>query len=297
MLGDLLRETRESKNLTLNDIENGTNIRKLYIKCIEDGDYKRLPGEVFLKGFIKSYGKFLGLDSAELINMYESEKKGGIVKDDTTAPKSQPQTSKAKTPTNTASKQVNPSLQARNKATATSSATTKPAGDTTTTNASKTTKNAKLTVSLGDLQDKTPSNKPKKTLFLLIVIFCIAIIGYGGYSLVSTDKTTTPEPTSSQPVEITTPEVQTASKSSQEIVLNVHFTRDCWTEVSIDGEDTVAKTIKKGSDMTWKGTKNIAVMFANASAVQVTLNGKKLDKVGEPGSIVEKTFLPDGKIK
>lgn len=74
MLGDLLRETREQKKLSLEDVEQGTNIRKLYIKSIEDGDYDKLPGEVFLKGFIKTYGKFLGLNSLELIEQYKKEK-------------------------------------------------------------------------------------------------------------------------------------------------------------------------------------------------------------------------------
>ena len=74
MLGDLLRETREQKNLSLEDVEQGTNIRKLYIKAIEDGNYEKLPGEVFLKGFIKTYGKFLGLNSQELIEQYKNEK-------------------------------------------------------------------------------------------------------------------------------------------------------------------------------------------------------------------------------
>lgn len=74
MLGDLLRETREQKKLSLEDVEQGTNIRKLYIKSIEDGDYDKLPGEVFLKGFIKTYGKFLGLNSLELIEQYKKKK-------------------------------------------------------------------------------------------------------------------------------------------------------------------------------------------------------------------------------
>ena len=54
MLGDLLRETREQKKLSLEDVEQGTNIRKLYIKSIEDGDYDKLPGEVFLKRFYQN---------------------------------------------------------------------------------------------------------------------------------------------------------------------------------------------------------------------------------------------------
>ena len=81
MLGDLLRQTREQKNLSLDDVEKGTNIRKLYIKAIEDGNYDKLPGEVFLKGFIKTYGKFLGLDGQKLIEQYKAEKNPAVSAD------------------------------------------------------------------------------------------------------------------------------------------------------------------------------------------------------------------------
>ena len=93
MLGDLLRQTREQKNLSLDDVEKGTNIRKLYIKAIEDGNYDKLPGEVFLKGFIKTYGKFLGLDGQKLIEQYKAEKNPSVSseeKPEPTPPASEP---------------------------------------------------------------------------------------------------------------------------------------------------------------------------------------------------------------
>ena len=57
MLGDLLRETREQKKLSLEDVEQGTNIRKLYIKSIEDGDYDKLLASI-LKGLSNNMVNF-----------------------------------------------------------------------------------------------------------------------------------------------------------------------------------------------------------------------------------------------
>ena len=62
MVGYTLRQERERQNLTIEDIEEGTSIRALYIEAIENGEYDKMPGTVYTKGFIKNYAKFLGLD-------------------------------------------------------------------------------------------------------------------------------------------------------------------------------------------------------------------------------------------
>lgn len=69
-VGEILRAEREKKELSVKDIENGTSIRALYIAAIEDGNYKIVPGEVYLKGFIRNYANYLGLDSAEMVDLY-----------------------------------------------------------------------------------------------------------------------------------------------------------------------------------------------------------------------------------
>ena len=67
MLGDILRKERERQNLTVKDVERDTSIRGLYISAIENGEYDLLPGEVYLKGFIRSYAEYLKLDGAALL--------------------------------------------------------------------------------------------------------------------------------------------------------------------------------------------------------------------------------------
>lgn len=69
-VGEILKDEREKKNLSVKDIESGTSIRALYINAIEEGNYKIVPGEVYLKGFIRNYANYLGLDGAELVELY-----------------------------------------------------------------------------------------------------------------------------------------------------------------------------------------------------------------------------------
>jgi len=73
MLGDILREEREKQNLTVKDVEMGTSIRALYISAIEESKYDVLPGEVYLKGFIKTYADFLNLDGSEMVDLYKKQ--------------------------------------------------------------------------------------------------------------------------------------------------------------------------------------------------------------------------------
>ena len=74
MLGDILREEREKQNLTVKDVERDISIRSLYISSIEKGEYDVLPGEVYLKGFIKSYAEYLKLDGAAMLQQYHAAK-------------------------------------------------------------------------------------------------------------------------------------------------------------------------------------------------------------------------------
>ena len=54
MIGDTLRQERERQELTVQDVEHGTSIRSIYIEALENGDYDKLPGVVYAKGFVKN---------------------------------------------------------------------------------------------------------------------------------------------------------------------------------------------------------------------------------------------------
>lgn len=63
-----LKNIREEKEYSIEEIAEKINIKASYIKAIEEGDISRLPGGVYNKAYIKSYSEFLGKKIPELNN-------------------------------------------------------------------------------------------------------------------------------------------------------------------------------------------------------------------------------------
>lgn len=72
-VGQVLKEEREKKFYTLDEVEKVTKIRKELLEALERGEYSKLPPPTFTQGFIKNYGKFLGLDSEKLLAIFRRE--------------------------------------------------------------------------------------------------------------------------------------------------------------------------------------------------------------------------------
>lgn len=71
-IGDTLREARIRRGLSIKDVEHGTKIRTKYLQALEDEDFEVIPGPTFVKGFMRTYAEFLGLDSDQLVDEYRS---------------------------------------------------------------------------------------------------------------------------------------------------------------------------------------------------------------------------------
>ena len=74
MVGELLRKEREKQNLSIADVEKETSISQKYLVALEKGEYESLPGDVYTKGFIRNYSKFLGINGDELLAQFASER-------------------------------------------------------------------------------------------------------------------------------------------------------------------------------------------------------------------------------
>lgn len=72
-LGSWLRRARESRELTLEDVEKSLRIRSRYLQALEMGDYAALPGEIQARGFLRNYAHLLGLSVDEALARYEAE--------------------------------------------------------------------------------------------------------------------------------------------------------------------------------------------------------------------------------
>lgn len=75
-VGTILKEARLAKGLTIAEVEKNISIRGSYLEAIENSDFTKTPEEVYVKGMIRNYGNFLGLDGLELVNMFKASRAG-----------------------------------------------------------------------------------------------------------------------------------------------------------------------------------------------------------------------------
>ena len=312
MLGDTLREAREKQGLTYKDIEKGTSIRALYIEYIEKGEYDELPGDVYTKGFIRSYANFLKLDANALVQAFTAERHKGAApaaQQKPAAPKAAPEKPQAKKP---AAPSVQPAAKPVEKAEKAAKAETiekaekpseQPAAPKQEAAPRKAPVQPKATA-VKPQPKKAPAskpaaprftaqdfNEPKRSNGKLIAIVAIVLVVLAGavYALSGSDDSAK-KPATQQTQQVEAP----APKTYDGVEVTATFTADCWLEVKADGKTVDEGTLKKGDSQTWKGTDKVTVRVGDAGAVSFSVNGKDLGTAGKTGQVANKTFTKDG---
>jgi cytoskeleton protein RodZ len=69
--GSYLKHERELRGVPLEEISGATKIHIRFLQALEDNQFDELPGEVFIKGYIRSYANTIGSDVEEMLNIYE----------------------------------------------------------------------------------------------------------------------------------------------------------------------------------------------------------------------------------
>ncbi|WP_053362187.1 helix-turn-helix domain-containing protein [Bacillus sp. FJAT-27251] len=72
-LGVRLKEAREARGLSLEQLQDLTKIQKRYLIGIEEGNYSMMPGKFYVRAFIKQYAEAVGLDPEEIFEQYKDE--------------------------------------------------------------------------------------------------------------------------------------------------------------------------------------------------------------------------------
>ena len=71
-IGNSLREARLRQGLDFPEIEQATKIRGKYLRALEDEQFDLLPAQTYVKGFLRSYAEYLGLDGQLYVDEYNS---------------------------------------------------------------------------------------------------------------------------------------------------------------------------------------------------------------------------------
>jgi cytoskeletal protein RodZ len=253
-LGTMLRTAREEKGVSLAQVEAAIMIKKSYLQALEDDEHAILPGAVYVKGFLRNYAVYLGLDPTHVLSVYHREYPEGSQMLVAPAPIKPRSTNQLVTGGTLASlllvvvaavlstyvyrqvklfKQGEPALQAA------------------------------AQVPTPTPVQPTATSQPAAPFAAVLV-------------------RSTPVPNAATPTPVA---------SGAEVTAKI--LQDAWFQVEVDGRRSFEGTLKAGQTQTWKGKDEVFLWIGNAGGVSIVFNGRDIGTLGASGEVVKKDFKKD----
>ena len=253
-IGNVLREAREARGLSLEEVSERTKIKRRYIQAMEEGSFDVLPGRVYVKSFLRSYARFLGLNPGELIAGFEKQY---MVEDLISVPK-------------IGSERKKLSWQGRRPRFVWYTLFVVIVILLVIFGIRLSGKEAGFHQDVSLQQEQGGNSAAPKDF-----------PGGNGRERTVVQEAYQP-PGQSEGIDF--------ERRGVDLVLTV--TREsCWMRVSVDGEVKYVGELTARESRRFQASERIKVKFGNAGAVQVQINGRDLGYVGERGEVVEKEFL------
>ncbi|MEN9579250.1 MAG: hypothetical protein RJA70_2259 [Pseudomonadota bacterium] len=74
-VGEYLRRNREAKRMSVEEVSRATRVPAASVERIESDQFDELPGEVFVRGFLKSYARAVALEPDEVLARYTASRR------------------------------------------------------------------------------------------------------------------------------------------------------------------------------------------------------------------------------
>jgi len=256
--GQMLRAAREGKKWSLIEAEDTTKIRVRYIQALEEEDYEILPGATYVKGYLRTYAKQLGLNSDEIIALYNDSailEPSPVLKAPPTLEKARPLW-------------VRPAIIGSMAVLAI----------------------ILVIVISGSYQaGKKVADSPYSPPALPS-----APKAEASAQVPSSPKTESSAPSS---LVVANPENAVAA-TQDGLTAQLVFTQACWVEVKVDDQPSFQGTFAAGTSKEVKGTSRIElVSVGNAGGLSVSLNGKALPSLGKAGEVIRHVVLSPDTLK
>ncbi len=292
MMGSTLRAEREKRGLTIKDVERETSIRAKYLEALEQGRYDALPGEVYVKGFIRNYADFLHLNAGKLVQEYREEIHGEDVGPIAPATPATTSIVNEHAPFSSGSdfhERVEKSHKKQFVAMLVAAvviafvgsiyyffgddpSSMKPQPQQTAQQRMDQKTQPDQTVQQSAAQKPQPMQQESQAPIQ-----------------------NQAQQTTQQPVSVPTLG-NTANASAGQADVTAQFTGRCWVQALADGKVIYEGMAEANQTLRWTGKKEVIVTVGNAGAVDVTYNGQRVGKLGKEGAVVEKKFS-NGKVE
>lgn len=327
-LGTLLRQTREARALSFEEVEAQTRIRVKFLQALESGDISVLPSVAHAKGFLRNYAQFLRLDANAIVAQFgELTGSGaGPVTTPTATPiyTQPPAAPPAAGPTVPAFDQPLPPHSVTQPPTPIYPPVQSPAAPrpTVVPPDRRVGPAAPLAMGRGGTESAR-AERPRSAVGRLfqsnlivgaiLLVGMLAIAGWvvmqlstvTGEELIPTDvagdapagfaTSGTVEASPTFPPTSTPPSV-VGPTILDRVLLTITITQRAWTRVTVDGEVVFEGQAEKGIVLQYTGMQTIIVLTGNAAGLSVNYNGQDLGPLGERGQVVERIFTPSAQL-
>lgn len=251
--GEELRREREIRGISLKEISDATKISRRFLEALERNDHKTLPAQVFTRGFVREYARYVGLSPEEMVNRYNfaSANDDRIEKPPTVAryPETPPRDISPKPP---AKRGIPPAFARvdRNAAVAVFFVV------------------ALIAVAYWAVERKRDERDAEKA---------------AGVKLV-------PVTNKVPPPAIVTPELQPEDDSR--LRLEIAVTANSWVTLDADGKNVINAEMTAGEQRTVEADQTFRFRtIGNAAGVSLTLNGTHVPALGSDGEVVKNRVL------
>ncbi len=279
-IGEIIRKEREKKGISIDYLSNLTKISKEFIRAIEEEKFDLLPGDVYVKGFIRNISLVLGLNPDELKKIYTAQRAAlyeeKILKE-----------AKEKLPAYDA--KVEKKVKPKRPWILILFLLVMIIGGSFYLYASRT--------GMIDLFSRTFVKTPTPS-------FSGQEVTKSALKGSSKDEMISYESSSSQVVALGTETVAVAALESsvssvtqlvsspkvEKLNLKVVATGRCWLRVSIDGKKVFEGVLVKGDEKVWEAEENITVRFGNINEVKVYFNGEEVRFPSSKTGVVDIVF-------
>lgn len=315
-LGQWLRETRQARELSLEQVEAETRIRAKFLAAIEEESYGELPGDIYIRGFLRNYALFLGLDPQEVLEKYEKrdsarEGEPGLFRPlEVTMFRATADRLRSrllllvlivgaltvglwawKT-----GRLVWPSTLVLFRRTAPATATPTPTQMPGAGIFQTPTRPPEPSATAQATATHTPGLMPSPTSTPGILVAPTSTSS--PTPAVSSDEppTVTRTPTEESMATTATPTTTATSLPAVGVTVAITVTESSWVEVTVDSLSAFWRLMEAGEQGTWEARREIILRLGNAGGVQVTVNGDSLGTLGERQQVVEFAWGPEGEV-
>jgi cytoskeleton protein RodZ len=267
-VGLVLRETREERGLSLDDVAKVTRIGKGYLTALEEEMFDNLPSAAYVKGFLRVYANFLGLPEKDMIALYEKTIAGNQFRTDGQSPEAE-QSHRGKIAVGISKKRWYVLSVMIIAVAATFYFIQNPL------NWQSGRKEHSVPASVNTKPQKATSSQQQPVLPEADV----------------SRRYTAENAKNAKNREV----VNYDSPSPKGIVLKIKVTEDGWLDITIDDAVSQHYELKAGDLIEWKGEKVFTLDISNAGGIEAELNGKALKPFGNIGESAHVSLKNEGR--